>query len=636
MNPSDLRIMIVEDELIVADDIQNCLQNLGYSVVATVSSGEQSIKKAQELRPDLVLMDIILKKEMDGIEAAEIIIKNFNIPVIYLTAHSDIATINKAKITEPYGYLLKPFNERDLLTNIEIALYKHKMETELKMSEKWLSTTLKSIGDALIATDNLGNIKFMNGIAERITGWTFEQSNGKKLNHVFNIINEKTQKKVQNPVEKVLRNGSAARLENHTVLISKNGNKVPIDDSAAPIKLDNGDIQGVVMVFHDLTEKKKLQEELMKRQKLESLGVLAGGIAHDFNNILTAVMGNISLSLSKLKDDPILYNNYLEAEKACIRASDLTNQLLTFSKGGTPTKKTILIAKVLKDCVVAALSTKKIKYNLKISDESLKVEADESQLIQIINNIITNSIEAISTNVLIQISLEIANLETKNTYPENINFIKMSIGDNGVGIATENIDKIFDPYYTTKSSGSGLGLAIVNSIIEQHNGFIKVESQQGIGTKFNIYLPVSGNDITSDNLIHPQLITGKGRILVMDDQEEVRKITQDLLSQIGYEVEICSEVSQAIDKYVKAVQNNIKFDIVILDLIIPDGLGGIDTLNKLLKIDPSVVALAMTGYSTDEIKSKYKEYGFKGFIAKPYDIRKFSELISNLIKVGEK
>ena len=636
MNPSDLRIMIVEDELIVADDIQNCLQNLGYSVVATVSSGEQSIKKAQELRPDLVLMDIILKKEMDGIEAAEIIIKNFNIPVIYLTAHSDIATINKAKITEPYGYLLKPFNERDLLTNIEIALYKHKMETKLRMSEKWLSTTLKSIGDALIATDSLGNIKFMNGIAEKITGWTLEQCNGKSLNHIFNIINEKTLEKVENPVEKVLRDGSLVSLENHTALICKNGNKVPIEDSAAPIKLDNGDIQGVVMVFHDLTEKKKLQEQFMKKQKLESLGVLAGGIAHDFNNILTAVMGNISLSLSKLKDDPILYNNYLEAEKACIRASDLTNQLLTFSKGGTPTKKTILIAKVLKDCVVATLSSKKVKYNLHISDESLKVEADESQIIQVINNIITNSIEAISTNGLIQISLEIANLETKNTYPENINFIKMSIGDNGVGIATENIDKIFDPYYTTKSSGSGLGLAIVNSIIEQHNGFIKVESQKGIGTKFDIYLPASEKDITSDNLIHPQLITGKGRILVMDDQEEVRKITQDLLSQIGYEVEICSEGSQAIDKYVKAVQNNIKFDIVILDLIIPDGLGGIDTLNKLLKIDPSVVALAMTGYSTDEIKSKYKEYGFKGFIAKPYDIRKFSEFISNLIKVGDK
>ena len=636
MNLSDLRIMIVEDELIVADDIKNCLQSLGYSVVATVSSGEQSIKKAQELRPDLVLMDIILKKEMDGIEAAEIIIKNFNIPVIYLTAHSDEATINKAKKTEPYGYLLKPFNERDLLTNIEIALYKHKMETKLRMSEKWFSTTLKSIGDALIATDNVGNIKFMNSIAEKITGWTLEQSSGKSLNHVFNIINEKTLEKVENPVEKVLRDGSVVYLENHTALICKNGNKVPIEDSAAPIKLDNGDIQGVVMVFHDLTEKKKLQEQLMKRQKLESLGVLAGGIAHDFNNILTAVMGTISLSLSKLKDDPILYNNFLEAEKACIRASDLTNQLLTFSKGGTPTKKTILIAKVIKDCVVAALSSKKVKYNLHISDESLKVEADKSQLIQVINNIITNSIEAISTNGLIQIVLDTIDFKSEIVSSKKEKFIRITFEDNGIGISEENIKKIFDPYYTTKSSGSGLGLAIVNSIIEQHNGFIKVESQQGIGTKFNIYLPASEKDITSDNLIYPQLITGKGRILVMDDQEEVRKITQDLLSQIGYEVEISSEGRQTIDEYVKAVQTNNKFDIVILDLIIPEGLGGIDTLKELLKINPSVIALAMTGYSTDEIKSKYKEYGFKGFIAKPYDIRKFSELISNLIKAGDK
>jgi len=337
-----------------------------------------------------------------------------------------------------------------------------------------------------------------------------------------------------------------------------------------------------------------------------------------------------------LKSHSILYTNFLEAEKACIRASDLTNQLLTFSKGGTPTTKTILIAKVLKDCVVAALSTKKVKYNLHISDESLKVEADKSQLIQVINNIITNSMEAISTNGLIQISLKMINLEIEKAFPANKNFIKISIGDNGVGIAIENIDKIFDPYYTTKSSGSGLGLAIVNSIIEQHNGFIKVDSQQGIGTKFNIYLPASEKDLNPDNSNHAQLITGKGRILVMDDQEEVRKITQDLLSQIGYEVEISSEGRQTIDEYVKAVQTNNKFDIVILDLIIPEGLGGIDTLKELLKINPNVIALAMTGYSTDEIESNYMEYGFKGFIAKPYDIRKFSELISNLIKVGDK
>lgn len=628
--------MVVEDELIVADDIKTSLQKLGYDVVATVSSGEQSIAKAEQLKPDLVLMDIILKKEMDGIEAADIIVKRFNIPVIFLTAHSDDATLKKAKVSEPYGYILKPFDERDLLTNIEIALYKHKMETRLKMSEQWFSTTLKSIGDAIIATDNKGNVKFMNGIAEDITGWTMEQSGGKNLNQIFKIINESTLEEIENPIEVVLRKGSAVSSNSHTLLISKNGNRVPIDNSASPIKSENGDIQGVVMVFHDLTEKKKLQEKLMKKQKLESLGVLAGGIAHDFNNILTAVMGNISISMLSLNTDSVIFDNLSKAEKACKRASELSNQLITFSKGGSPLKKTINIAELLRDCVQLVLNTRDIKYTLDIKGESLKVQAQRSQLTQVISNILINSVESISTGGLIKISLDTVDLDSDSEPGVKEKFIRISIEDNGTGIDKESIGKIFDPYFTTKNSGSGLGLAIVNSVIEQHGGSIEVDSNPGGGTKFTIYLPASDQQLVTESPYSSKLMTGRGKILVMDDEPQVRELTQNVLRQVGYEVQICSDGKEVIEKYVRAANSDSKFDLVILDLIVPQGMGGIETVEKLLDFDPHVSVIAMTGYTTNNIKTEYLDYGFKGFTQKPYDIKELSELVFSLISAGQK
>lgn len=628
--------MVVEDELIVADDIKTSLQKLGYDVVATVSSGEQSIAKAEQLKPDLVLMDIILKKEMDGIEAADIIVKRFNIPVIFLTAHSDDATLKKAKVSEPYGYILKPFDERDLLTNIEIALYKHKMETRLKMSEQWFSTTLKSIGDAIIATDNKGNVKFMNSIAEDITGWTMEQSGGKNLNQIFKIINESTLEEIENPIEVVLRKGSAVSSNSHTLLISKNGNRVPIDNSASPIKSENGDIQGVVMVFHDLTEKKKLQEKLMKKQKLESLGVLAGGIAHDFNNILTAVMGNISISMLSLNTDSVIFDNLSKAEKACKRASELSNQLITFSKGGSPLKKTINIAELLRDCVQLVLNTRDIKYTLDIKGESLKVQAQRSQLTQVISNILINSVESISTGGLIKISLDTVDLDSDSEPAVKEKFIRISIEDNGTGIDKESIGKIFDPYFTTKNSGSGLGLAIVNSVIEQHGGSIEVDSNPGGGTKFTIYLPASDQQLVTESPYSSKLMTGRGKILVMDDEPQVRELTQNVLRQVGYEVQICSDGKEVIEKYVRAANSDSKFDLVILDLIVPQGMGGIETVEKLLDFDPHVSVIAMTGYTTNNIKTEYLDYGFKGFTQKPYDIKELSELVFSLISAGQK
>lgn len=259
---SNSRILIVEDEGIIAKDIQSTLTRSGYSVVGIASSGEEAIKKAMEIHPDIVLMDIVLEGAMDGVEAAEYIRDHFDIPVVYLTAYSDDTTLQRAKITEPFGYILKPFQEKELYTTIEMAIYKHTMQGKLKESEQWLATTLKSIGDAVIAVDTGKLITFMNPVAEALTGWKQEEAIGKPLKDVFKIINEKTGKQADDPVAKVLREGVIVGPANHTVLIAKDGTKRPVDDSGAPIRDDKGKIIGVVLVFRDITERKIAVEQL--------------------------------------------------------------------------------------------------------------------------------------------------------------------------------------------------------------------------------------------------------------------------------------------------------------------------------------------------------------------------------------
>ena len=265
------RLLIVEDEGIVALNIQTRLEGLGYNVVASVSSGEEAIQVAGETRPDLILMDIKLDGKVDGIEAAAEIRRLFQLPVVYLTAYTNDDTLNRAKLTEPYGYILKPFEARDLCTTIEVALYKYQMEQQLREREQWLATTLKSIGDAVITTDTEGLVTFMNPVAEALTRWRLEEVIGNDLTRVFQTINEKTRAVVENPVLLALQQGITVGLENNTLLVTKDGAEIPIDDSAAPIKDEVGKILGAVLVFHDNIEKQQSEARLEKNnERLEA------------------------------------------------------------------------------------------------------------------------------------------------------------------------------------------------------------------------------------------------------------------------------------------------------------------------------------------------------------------------------
>jgi two-component system cell cycle sensor histidine kinase/response regulator CckA len=259
------KIFVVEDESIVSLEIQSRLKSLGYAVAGSAASGDEAIRKVVNLKPDLVLMDIRIKGDIDGIETASKIKVLYDVPIIFLTAYADEATIQRAKITDPFGYILKPFEERELHTNIEIALYKDRTQKLLREKDKWLTTILKSIGDAVIATDRQGKIKFVNNVAERLTGFSEEEAINQDLDKIFKIRSEISKEIVENPVQKVLETGEIIGLANHTELISKDGTVYPIADSGSPIIDENGNIQGVVMVFQDMSYYKKT-EEIMKLQ----------------------------------------------------------------------------------------------------------------------------------------------------------------------------------------------------------------------------------------------------------------------------------------------------------------------------------------------------------------------------------
>ncbi|MDO5836865.1 MAG: methanogen output domain 1-containing protein [Methanobacterium sp.] len=333
---SEVKILIVEDESIVAMDIKHRAEGLGYEVTAITPSGEEALEHVAGTRPDLVLMDIVLKGEMDGIEAAQKIRDSYDIPVVYLTAYSDERTLKRAKITEPFGYIIKPFEDRELHSAVEVALYKHQMESKLKESEKWLSTTLESIGDAVIATDKNGKVKFMNPVACEVTGWAHDEAIGQPLDEIFNIIHEETGLPLDDPVSKVVENDEIIDLPSPVLLINKEGNKIPIDDSSAPIKDENGGIIGVALVFRDVTQRRKEakeREELLKdKARGELSSFMVSALPVFASNIPPQVRNNIARSFADRFEKNIkpLFEEELETCQKTCKIDNEDDQMIIF------------------------------------------------------------------------------------------------------------------------------------------------------------------------------------------------------------------------------------------------------------------------------------------------------------------
>ena len=392
-------------------------------------------------------------------------------------------------------------------------------------------------------------------------------------------------------------------------------------------------LQSIANVLASAIERKRMEGELLKTGKYESLGVLAGGIAHDFNNLLTGIIGNISLAKTFARPEEKIYEILERSEKACFRATELTTQLITFAKGGAPIKKTVLINDLIKDSVSFVLSGSNIRCEFSIQDDLWPVEVDEGQIRQVISNLIVNAAEIMPEGGVIKVRAENITISIKDTLLlKEGKYIRVFIEDQGIGIPKELLGKVFDPYFTTKQKGSGLGLSTAYSIIHKHAGVITVESALGVGTTFCIYLPASKKIAARKASTHEEAsIIRQGKILVMDDEEMVRKLAGDLWSIIGYEVGLARDGKEAIELYRKAKEVGKPFDIVMLDLTIPGGMGGRETIKRLLEIDPDVKAIVVSGYSNDPIMADCKAYGFIGAVTKPYNIEELRKLVGEII-----
>ena len=388
-----------------------------------------------------------------------------------------------------------------------------------------------------------------------------------------------------------------------------------------------------MLILRDLTERKKIEEEEQKSQKLESIGILAGGIAHDFNNRLSVILGNSQLARMALKNQGDIDKYLNNIEKGAVLATSLTQQLLTFSRGGVPLKKVHSLKDILKESVELSLSGSKSSCTFHFPDNLWAVEVDEGQLIQVINNLIINADQAMADGGKVEVIAE--NVPKRKKKPHIAlkpgHYVKVTIVDHGIGIPPENMDKIFDPYFTTKQKGSGLGLAVAYSIIKKHNGLLTVESKLGHGASFIFYLPAIPDYQLSEDESPEQLHKGHGKVLVMDDEDAILSMIENFLIISGYDVELAKDGSEALEIYKKAKDKDESFRIVIMDLTVQGGMGGKETIQKLKEIDPEVKAIVSSGYSNDPIMANYKEYGFKGVIAKPYKMKELSQVLHNIL-----
>lgn len=515
-------------------------------------------------------------------------------------------------------------NER-LAQEIEV---RGRAEEALRENEQRYRELADLLPQPIFESDLNGRLTFANRTALNSLGYTPQDIQGGL--DIYEMLVPEDRDRARATTRRRLAGESIKNVE-YTAQ-RKDGSQFPVIVDASPIQRGK-QLTGLRGLVLDITERKKIEEERSKAQKLESLGVLAGGLAHDFNNILTVIAGNISLIRRSTAPADAFFQLLQQAETACFRAKDITQQLLTFSRGGEPVKSVIDVAAPIRDSVAFALHGSNVRCTLTVMDGLWAAEVDEGQFHQVINNLIINAKQAMPEGGTVSVRVE--NREVAAGHMNAIGpgrYVRITIEDHGVGIAPEHLSKIFDPYFTTKQAGSGLGLATAYSIITNHGGCITADSQMGRGTVFSIYLPASEKEVSQGKDHDRELGPGRGRVLVMDDEAMVREVVGGMLRHIGYDVELASDGAAALALYQKARRAGRPFDVVIMDLTIPGGMGGREAIRKMLEVDPCAKVIVSSGYSNDPILSKFYDYGFKGMVAKPYEIEELARTVREVLE----
>jgi PAS domain S-box-containing protein len=747
-------ILVVEDESILAEDIREMVEGFGYAVSGTASDGDEALARAAKHPPNLVLMDIMLKGKMQGIETAERMRSLYNVPVVYVTAYADDRTLKRARVTEPFGYIIKPFDERELRTTIAMALYKHEMEMKVKDSEERYRSFFEEDFSGHFISDAKGKILACNPAFARMLGFKSVANALKSSAYQFYHSQEarngylkelKTKKRIDNIERELIRkDGKKIRVisnvsghfdekgelvkisgfmlditerkaaeENYRTLFEeskdaiviykpsgqfeevnpagvalfgyesreeflkkagaklyvhardrfelarqmeqdgfvkdfeitmkrKDGQRIIVLQTATAVRDGKGKITSVRAILRDVTEKKKLEEQLLQSQKMETIGTLAGGVAHDFNNLLTAIIGNADFGLHDSQANSELHESFSEIKKAATKASDLTDQLLSFSRRQVLKRRYLNLNHTIEDCLklVRRIVGEDIEVKTTLDAKLHTVFADPGQVQQALMNLFTNARDAMPKGG--KIFLEAVNVSPQQIEKiENLNsrnYVKIAIKDTGGGISKEHLPHIFEPFFTTKpvGKGTGLGLAVVYGVVKQHDGHVQVKSEAGKGTTFEIFLP-SAPDKEAAKLEEKQVDhkLGAGEtILIVEDDETVRSVAVRILAGLGYKVLVAENGAQAFSIF-KTENENIS--LVVLDVVMPRESGP-EIYKRMSAIRPNLPAVFVTGY---DIHSKIPEFADDltnkriKMLQKPYTKTILANAIRDILAQGE-
>jgi PAS domain S-box-containing protein len=638
-------IMVVEDERIVARNIEETLRHMGYDVLGSCATGAECLRRASEQRPDLVLMDVRLEGEVDGIQTAKLLRHRFDVPVIFLTAYADDDTCRRAREAEPQGYILKPFRASDLRTGIELAVFKHRLESELKDRERWYSTTLRAIDDAVITVDAEETVTFVNRVAEALSGSRQEQLVGQKLADVFRLIDERTGAPVSVPIRRALERTGAARIPSGSALSSPDGD-VPVDGSVAPIVDESGKLWGAVIVLHDLSAQRKLEEQVASSDRLASLGTLAAGVAHEINNPLTYVLGNVCLVLQDVQTlkrtppaafpgprgggpEPVarladIEQALLEAKEGAERVQRIVSDLRAFARPDSTQQSGDVVASIEWAVrVVGNLIRDRARLELNLRPVP-PASGDRSRLGQVFLNLLINAAQAIPEGNAAGNTIRVS------TGIDDERRIVVSIADTGLGMSPEIVKRIFDPFFTTKpvGSGTGLGLSICHGIVKSLGGEMTVESTPNQGSVFRVLLPL-GKTLAPPppppSLSQPVL---QGRILVIDDDLLVSRAIERMLAR-RHSVQVASSAREAMD----ALTADPSFDLVLCDVMMPD-VSGMELFDRISERWPELTPRVafLTGATFTPRVREFLATVSNPRLTKPIDAAALNEFVQHFLR----
>ena len=756
-----IRILIVENEGLVGCDMASSLGKLGYHVTGICASGEEALERFDEMQPDLVLLDVHLAGEIDGIETARRLQTKSSVAILYVTACADLETVTRARETHPQGYLLKPFSHDELRLAVEVAAQRHLEEMERRRREQSFFEAFQSLADGVIATDLAGGIVFVNPAAARVTGWQAQEAAGRSLNEVFRIFQSSGE-----PAEVLSGEGEAALAERTVWLTTRSGTRVPIQDRSAPLRDAQGHLTGLIILFRpilqesttqtvpatvpshasaplvdivesisdplialdarwrltyanasatqlferesasmlgmsfwdlvpaavrdehheafahalmhrepvsrdlyyeakrawlelrgypfgegmlmlvqDVTAKREEAERRSRMDRLESLGLLARGFAHDFNNLLTVLLGNISLAEMRLRN-AITLPELHTAKQATLQAQNLVQQLLTFARGGAPIKRLTNIGDLIDKFFAHHTRAARIDYRIEVQPGLPSIPLDPAQVRRLLGNLIRNAEQAQPDGGQIIVRAFVPDhaqmfpgelVTDQNFQPSGI---ALEVQDLGEGIPADHLPHIFEPYFSTRKSenATGLGLTVCESIAKAHGGTITVSSEPGRGTTVRFYMPLDADaeEVDSFGLSQvfdapPDAPVSQPRILVLEDDPLVRNLIVRNLASQGFEITESAEGSETVRLYQESMNQGRVFDLVVLDLSIPNGMGGVRTMEKLRQLDPDVVAIVSSGYSDDPVMAKPAAYGFAAVLPKPYEPADMVRLVRNVL-----